>query len=120
MCPDRDNDGHGAMPCGDDCDDTNARVYPERFRAPLCDVSIPDSNCDGVADSMQPEQRPAGCAVEYPRVSGGMMAGGNAAASCFAETPGTLVCRVCRIVGSVTTCVCWESGAMRTRSCATP
>jgi hypothetical protein len=46
VCPDADGDGQGAVPCGEDCDDTNPAIFagnPE-----VCDGY--DNNCDLVID----------------------------------------------------------------------
>jgi hypothetical protein len=47
VCPDVDGDGHGAAPCGDDCNDTNVNVNPAA--AELCNGGI-DDDCNGLAD----------------------------------------------------------------------
>jgi hypothetical protein len=41
-CPDVDLDGHGAAPCGDDCDDTDSTRYPGAIET--CDGD--DEDCD--------------------------------------------------------------------------
>lgn len=46
-CPDVDGDGHGAAPCGDDCDDTNVNVHPDA--AEVCNGGL-DDDCNGLAD----------------------------------------------------------------------
>lgn len=45
---DGDGDGHAPAPCGDDCDDTDARVVPGM--AEICDGR--DQDCDGLIDEM--------------------------------------------------------------------
>jgi|GEM_PF-1354269 len=43
-CPDVDGDGHGAIPCGDDCDDADGTRYPSA--AELCDYGGHDEDCN--------------------------------------------------------------------------
>jgi MYXO-CTERM domain-containing protein len=46
-CPDEDGDTHGVPPCGDDCDDSDADVFPGQEEA--CDDEV-DNDCDGDTD----------------------------------------------------------------------
>jgi hypothetical protein len=41
-CTDEDGDGHGALPCGDDCDDTDATRFPGNTE--MCDGDDEDCN----------------------------------------------------------------------------
>ena len=41
-CPDEDGDGHGSLPCGDDCDDTDATRFPGNTET--CDGDDDDCN----------------------------------------------------------------------------
>jgi alpha-tubulin suppressor-like RCC1 family protein len=50
VCPDLDGDGHGAQPCGDDCNDSNATAY--RGAVELCNGV--DDDCDGAIDEDDP------------------------------------------------------------------
>jgi len=43
-CVDADGDGHGAIPCGDDCDDNDAQRYPGNTE--VCDDREHDEDCD--------------------------------------------------------------------------
>lgn len=51
QCADMDGDGHGASPCGDDCDDTDARRYPGNRE--VCDGEGRDEDCNACTVSEQ-------------------------------------------------------------------
>jgi MYXO-CTERM domain-containing protein len=46
-CADQDQDGHGVMPCGDDCDDQEPTVYGGADE--ICQDHL-DNNCNGLTD----------------------------------------------------------------------
>ena len=89
-CPDDDEDGHGALPCGDDCDDRNFQTHPGATET--CNAA--DDDCDATRD----EDVPAGesCAVGVGRCSqlGVLLCVGGSYSECSAVAlpPGLETC----------------------------
>lgn len=110
-CEDRDRDGHGAAPCGDDCDDNDPRAYPGQ--QPRCDSATVDSDCNGVRDELQQVARSGRCAQEG--IALGLSQ--SSVLRCASVERG-VSCSSCRGSGAARMCVCWTNGSMSYQGCA--
>ncbi len=111
---DVDRDGHLSLACGgDDCDDTNPRAYPGQ--QPRCDRETVDSDCNGVADAMEPARRGGRCSREAEGL--GLSPVSVRSAICMlggAESR----CAACEGSGAARRCVCWENSSRAYQECS--
>lgn len=108
VCEDRDRDGHGAVPCGDDCDDADPRVYPGPHPGSST-CTLRDSRCVGVSDlERTPDGASAWCQVTVEEATG--MRGGTY--GCVHPQPGRWTyggCMWCpNAFDGGDGCLCWD------------
>jgi hypothetical protein len=90
VCPDEDSDGHGASPCGDDCDDAVATTFPGSPET--CNGA--DDDCDGTIDNDVPTGDACSSGTGACAASGTLLCvdGTYSACSASAGSPTTEVC----------------------------